>query len=56
LFYINGQDWWPHRHEMALIAGGLAGVLLPDKCAARFEIAALESLEKCISDLVTTRV
>ncbi|BCW97996.1 MAG: hypothetical protein KatS3mg024_0823 [Armatimonadota bacterium] len=45
-FYVNGQDWWPHRHDVPLAFGGFAGAFLHDADAARMEQDALESLEK----------
>jgi hypothetical protein len=45
LFYVNGQDWWPHRHELPMFVGGLTSVLLRDANAARMERAGLESLK-----------
>ena len=46
LFYVNGQDWWPHRTDVPLMAGGLVSVLLRDPQAARVERDALEWLQK----------
>ncbi|MBI3911192.1 MAG: hypothetical protein HY320_09700 [Armatimonadetes bacterium] len=45
-FYVNGQDWWPHRHDVPLMVGGLAGPLLRDRNAARMERGALGWLQK----------
>lgn len=45
-FYVNGQDWWPHRHDVPLAFGGFAAAFLQDADAARMEREALESLEK----------
>jgi cytochrome b subunit of formate dehydrogenase len=41
-FYVNGQDWWPHRHDVPLMIGGLIGSLLQDRNAAFIERAALD--------------
>ncbi len=45
-FYVNGQDWWPHRHELPMLVGGLVSVLLHDGKAAAMENAGLQSLLK----------
>ena len=45
-FYVNGQDWWPHRHDVPLAFGGFCAALLHDPLAARMERDALDSLEK----------
>lgn len=41
-FYVNGQDWWPHRHDCPLAFGGLASVLMQDRESAYLERAALD--------------
>jgi len=46
LFYINDQDWWPHRHDVPLMAGGLVSVLLRDADAATIERGALAWLKR----------
>jgi hypothetical protein len=45
LFYVNGQDWWPHRHELPTVVGGLTSVLLRDANAAAMERAGLDWLK-----------
>jgi hypothetical protein len=46
LFYINGQDWWPHRHEVPMIAEALASIHFSDPDAASIERGALAWLGK----------
>lgn len=46
LFYVNGQDWWPHRHELSGLVGGLMNVLRQDRHGAYLEHASLEFLGK----------
>lgn len=46
LFYVNGQDWWPHRHDLSLMVGGLVGVLMQDRQAAFMERSALAWLRR----------
>lgn len=43
LFYVNGQDWWPHRHDVLLTLPAFMSVLFEDAEAAYLERAALES-------------
>jgi len=40
-YYVNGQDWWPHRHDVPLMFAGFMNVLGSDPDAAYLEIAAL---------------
>jgi hypothetical protein len=40
-FYVNGQDWWPHRHDVPLLISGLMSVLRNDPEAAFIERATL---------------
>jgi hypothetical protein len=42
LFYVNGQDWWPHRHDVPLAVSALTSVLLNDPDAAFLERSALD--------------
>ncbi len=46
LFYVNGQDWWPHRHDVPLMVGGLVGVLMNDRQGAFLERSSLASLKR----------
>ncbi|MFW6164084.1 MAG: hypothetical protein ACODAJ_15055, partial [Planctomycetota bacterium] len=41
-FYVNGQDWWPHRHGSPLTCSALASVVLGDPEAAFLERAAFD--------------
>jgi hypothetical protein len=41
-FYVNGQDWWVHRHDDAMMVGSHLGVLTGDPDAAHLERASLE--------------
>ena len=43
-FYINGQDWWPHRHGSPATVSAVASVLLRDPDAAFLERATLDFL------------
>ena len=36
-FYVNGQDWWPHRHDSPLTAAGFTSVLTGNREAAFLE-------------------
>ncbi len=45
-FYVNGQDWWPHRHDGPLIVGGLMATVLADPAGAFMEARALDSFRK----------
>lgn len=45
-FYVNGQDWWPHRNEVGLMAAGFMSALTGDREAAFLERAALAQLAK----------
>jgi len=40
-YYVNGQDWWPHRHDVPLMFAGFMNVLGNDPDAAYLEIAGL---------------
>lgn len=40
-YYLNGQDWWPHRHDTAFNIAGLWSVLKQDPEAAWAERAGL---------------
>ena len=40
-FYVNGQDWWPHRHDVPLLISGLMSILKDDPEAAFLERATL---------------
>ncbi|MBN1420132.1 MAG: hypothetical protein JXP34_15240, partial [Planctomycetes bacterium] len=44
LFYINGQDWWPHRNELALVTGAFMSVLAGDREGAFLERSSLDRL------------
>jgi hypothetical protein len=46
LFYVNSQDWWPHRHDVPLMVGGLVGVLMNDRSAAFMERSTLAWLQR----------
>ena len=41
-FYVNGQDWWPHRHGSPMTSAAFTSVLLDDPEAAFLERATLE--------------
>ncbi len=41
-FYVNGQDWWPHRHDGPITCGGFMNALTGDPDAAFIERATLE--------------
>jgi len=43
---VNGQDWWPHRHELPTFVGGLTSVLLRDASAAAMERRGARMAEK----------
>ncbi|NIA15924.1 MAG: hypothetical protein GWP08_17820 [Nitrospiraceae bacterium] len=45
-FYVNGQDWWPHRHDVPLMFSGMMNVLAADPEAAFLERGALDFLER----------
>ncbi len=45
-FYINGQDWWPHRHDVPLFVAGAMNALAQDPDAAFLERAALASFTR----------
>lgn len=45
-FYINGQDWWPHRHDVPLMVGGLMGTIKHNRQGAFMEKAAVSMLNK----------
>jgi hypothetical protein len=45
-FYLNGQDWWPHRMDNAVEFGGFLSVLKNDRNAAFLERAALGTHKK----------
>lgn len=45
-FYVNGQDWWPHRHGSPLTVSALTSVLLKDPHSAFLERQALDFLGK----------
>jgi hypothetical protein len=40
-FYVNGQDWWPHRHDVPILLSAFASVLQNDPQAAFLERANL---------------
>lgn len=40
-YYLNGQDWWPHRHDTPLGVAGTYAVLYGDPDAARVTRGAL---------------
>ncbi|NOY79839.1 MAG: hypothetical protein GXP31_02420 [Kiritimatiellaeota bacterium] len=42
-FYVNGQDWWPHRIDVPLLVSACSSVLSNDPEAAFLERACLES-------------
>ncbi len=42
-FYVNGQDWWPHRHDVPLLLSACASVLLDDPEAAFLERGCLDT-------------
>jgi hypothetical protein len=41
-FYVNGQDWWPHRHDVPILLSAFASVLRSDPQAAFLERANLD--------------
>jgi hypothetical protein len=43
-FYVNGQDWWPHRHGSPLTVSALTSVLLDDPDSAFLERQTLDFL------------
>ena len=43
-FYVNGQDWWPHRHDSPLTVSGFKSVLTNDRDAAFLERSTLDFL------------
>ena len=45
-FYINGQDWTPHRHDTCLVMWGCMNTLKRDPRAAFLERATLAFLER----------
>jgi hypothetical protein len=46
LFYINGQDWWPHQPAIMMLTAGLFNALRPDATAAFVERAGLATQQK----------
>ncbi|MCE5218325.1 hypothetical protein LLH03_14975, partial [bacterium] len=45
-FYVNGQDWWPHRHDTVLCGPAFLGILTGDPDGAFLERADLDFLER----------
>lgn len=45
-FYINGQDWWPHRHDGPLFVGGLMSAVRKNAAGAFMERSALDMFRK----------
>ena len=43
-FYVNGQDWWPHRHGSPLTIAAFTSVLLDDAGSAFLERQTLDFL------------
>ena len=41
-FYVNGQDWWPHRHDGPLTVGGLMSAVCGDPDAGFVERSGLK--------------
>ncbi len=41
-FYVNGQDWWPHRHDVPLVLAAFSAVLHGDREGAFIERATLD--------------
>jgi len=46
VFYINGQDWWPHTHASSLEIGGLVNALLQEPNAAFLERSTLAWMQR----------
>ena len=45
-FYVNGQDWWPHQHDVPLILAAFMGVLHGDREGAYLERTTLDFFGK----------
>lgn len=45
-FYVNGQDWTPHRHDTSLVMWGNVNTLKKDTQAAFLERATLKFLQR----------
>ncbi len=45
-FYVNGQDWRPHRHDTCLIMWGSTNTVMNDRKGAYLERATLDFLER----------
>ncbi|MBI5834147.1 MAG: hypothetical protein HZB16_17770, partial [Armatimonadetes bacterium] len=45
-YYINGQDWWPHRHDSPLSVAGMHAVVRNDAGAAFVARSALAATAK----------
>ena len=45
-FYVNGQDWWPHRHDVPLMLAAFMGVLHGDREGTYLERATLDFFSK----------